>query len=444
MKHEQTLQTYRSLFADFERTLNGGAGSTAHALRREALTRFAERGFPTVRDEDWRYTNVNPIAGTAFTAAPAVQADSALRDAVMANAVAVPDALTLLFVNGRFQPALSDLDALPDGVEVAAIDERLDGDGLPGGNPAMAAEVLARNPFAELNSAFLNHGVVISVRKGVVIPRPLHLLFWSAEADAPYVTQPRVVLRLGAGAQLDVVEQYAGADGAVYFTNTLSDIRVEDAAVLRHVKLQDESVAAFHVGSIHASAGRGAVYENHGIGFGAALQRGNIHGVLDGEGGHVTMNGLFLPRGTQHMDHFTTIDHAVPHCTSHELYKGVLSDEARGVFTGKIIVRQDAQKTDAVQANNNLLLSERAQVDTRPQLEIYADDVKCTHGATVGRISEDQLFYLLSRGIPRRRAHAILTYAFAADIIGRIPLAAVREALDAELHRRLDESWTNG
>ena len=443
MNNETAIQNYRDLFTSFESALNGGATGAAHALRREAFDRFAAKGFPTLRDEDWRYTNFNPLIRQAFTLADRPASDTALRDAAMARAMAVPGAATLLFVNGVYVPELSDITLVPEGVRVRSLGDVLETGQAPASHSAMADEVLARNPFAALNGAFLRDGVVIEAGRGVVAARPLHLLFYST-ADAPsFMAHPRVVVRLEAQAQLAIVEQYAGEEGATYFTNTLADIRVDESAVLRHVKLQDESRLAVHVSSVYASAGRTATYDSHAVGFGAALQRANIHGVLDGEGGHVTMNGLFLPFGSQHMDHFTVIDHAVPHCTSHELYKGVLTDEARGVFTGKIVVRQDAQKTDAVQANNNLLLSEQAQIDTRPQLEIYADDVRCTHGATVGRISAEQLFYLQSRGIDRRAAQNILTYAFAADIVTRIPIDTVREALDAGLHQRLDASWNN-
>lgn len=448
MNNETAIQNYRESFTSFEHALNGGASDETHVLRREAFDRFAAKGFPTMRDEDWRYTNFNPLIRQTFAAADTPATDAMLRDvtqrdAALARAMNIPDAVTLLFVNGVYAPELSDIDLIPDGIRVTSLQEHIASGTRAAANPAMADDVLARNPFAALNTAFLRDGVVIDAGRGVVAERPLHLLFFTTASAKPVMVHPRVIVRVAAQAQLDIVEQYAGADGATYFTNTLTDIRVEDGALLRHVKLQDESRSAVHVSSVYTSAGRAGTYENHAIAFGAALQRANIHGVLDGEGGHVTMNGLFLPFGTQHMDHFTTIDHAVPQCTSHELYKGVLSDDARGVFTGKIVVRQDAQKTDAVQSNNNLLLSERAQIDTRPQLEIYADDVRCTHGATVGRISAEQLFYLQSRGIDPRTAQNILTYAFAADIITRIPIISVREALDVELHRRLDASWNN-
>ena len=441
MNKEQVIETYRAQFDAFEHSLNGDAAGAAQQRRRDAFSRFAEKGFPTMRDEDWRYTNLNPITGVLFEAPARQEENGALRAEAETRALRIPGTITLLFVNGQYLPGLSDFASLPAGIDVRDLPGVLAADDMPASGAAMDASVLARNPFAELNTAFVQHGIVITVRRNAVIEQPLHLLFYSSASPQPFAAHPRVIVRVESGAQCSLIEQYAGAEGAVYFTNTLADVRVEDGGILRHIKLQDESTSAFHVASVYADVAHAGVYEHHSIGFGAALQRSNIHGVLAGEGAHCTMNGVFLPIGTQHMDHFTTIDHAVPNCTSHELYKGVLSDQTRGVFTGKIIVRQDAQKTDAKQANNNLLLSAQAQIDTRPQLEIFADDVKCTHGATVGRINDEQLFYLLSRGIDRRQAHNILTFAFASDVVSRIPVAQLRDQLDGEIHRRLDASW---
>lgn len=439
MKKDAVIQYYHDRFAAFEQSLNGGTSSPVHLQRREAFAHFVAAGFPTMRDEDWKYTNLNRIAEATFETAPA--GDATVRTDVTAGNLAVPDAILLCFVNGCFRPDLSDLAELPAEAEVRTLTDVIDARAMPEWSARSWHDHATHNPFVALNTAFLREGVMITVRREAVLDRPIHLLFWSTMTAAPFMTHPRVIVQVERGARCALVEHYAGPAGAVYFTNTVADVRVADGATVQHVKLQDESTTAFHVATVQATVGAAATYEHHSLGFGAALQRSNIHGVLAGEGAHCTMNGVFLPFGTQHMDHFTTIDHAVPNCTSHELYKGVLSDETRGVFTGKIIVRQDAQKTDAKQANNNLLLSDQAQIDTRPQLEIFADDVKCTHGATVGRINDDQLFYLLSRGIGHRQAHNILTYAFAGEVVSRIPLEALRARLEAELHRRLDASW---
>ncbi|MBE0643246.1 MAG: Fe-S cluster assembly protein SufD [Bacteroidetes bacterium] len=441
MTKEQSIHSYQEQFAAFEKTLNGESGSSFHALRREALLQFAETGFPTLRNEDWRYTNLNPLTGTAFAMAIQPAESAMLRSQAKAHALRIPDALTLLFVDGHFLPRLSDLGSLPEGLEVRDLPAVLREDALPVGSAATDATVMRNNPFTALNTAFTRQGVTLSVRRNALIEQPLHLLFFSTPAATPFVAHPRVVIDVEANAQCSFVEQYVGDPGAVYFNNVVTDVHVGENAVVQHIKIQDESTAAFHVAANYATVARSGHYANHYIGLGGALLRNAIHAVLAGEGAHCTMNGVYIPGGVQHMDHFTVTDHAVPNCTSHELYKGILTDETRGVFTGKIIVRQDAQKTDARQANNNLLLSENAQIDTRPQLEIYADDVKCTHGATVGRINDDQLFYLESRGIDRAQAGNILSYAFASDIVTRIPLASLREAIDDRLYRRLEESW---
>ncbi len=441
MKKEHAIETYLDHFAAFEETLNGASGSRVHLLRRDAIQKFSEKGFPTQRDEAWRYTNLNPLTGTAFARSPRPVPDAALRGRADDAAVNTHGAITLLFVNGCFMPGLSDLDRLPSGVDLRELSAAAAEEIFPAESVAADASILSRDPFTALNTAFLQEGIAMTVRRGAVIEQPLHLLFFSDPGTEAFVAHPRIILNVEENAQCSIIEQYAAESGAIYFNNVVTDIRVDENAILRHVKVQDESTAAFHVSSVYAGVARTGTYDNHYIGFGAALVRSNIHGVLRGEGAHCTINGLFMPGGTQHMDHFTVIDHAVAHGSSHELYKGVLRDEARGVFTGRIIVRKDAQKTDAKQSNNNLLLSDRAMIDTRPQLEIFADDVKCTHGATVGRMDEDQLFYLISRGIDRAQAENILSYAFAGDIVSRIPIPDLREALDGHIQRRLEEAW---
>lgn len=441
MNKEQAIESYQEQFTAFEKKLNGEAGGSFHQLRRDALQRFAAQGFPTMRDEDWRYTNLNALSGTAFVSAVRPEAEASLRIEAEARAVTVPGAVTLLFVNGHFMPELSDLALIPTGMEVRDLSDALKENAIFPEGSSNDASLRSNDPFTALNTAFTEQGVMVTVRRGVRIEQPLHLLFFSGIAALPFVAHPRIIVQVEDNAQCDIVEQYAAAPDAVYFTNVVADIRVGENAILHHIRIQEESTAAFHVASAYVTVARTGVYENHYIGLGAALLRYDIHSVLNGEGAHCTLNGLYMPVGTQHMDHFTVIDHPVPHCTSHELYKGVLADESRGVFTGKIIVRQDAQKTDAKQSNNNLLLSENARIDTRPQLEIHADDVKCTHGATVGRMNDDQLFYLVSRGIDRVQAGNILSYAFAADIVSRIPVAALREELDGHIQRRLEESW---
>ena len=291
--------------------------------------------------------------------------------------------------------------------------------------------------FTALNTAFLCDGAVVEVASGVVVDTPIHLLFVTRSGAAPVLSQPRVLVVAGAHSQVRVVESYAGDGETPYLSNTVTEVSVGDAALIDHYTLVREADAAFRVGSLHVTLGRASNFSSHIITLGGAIVRNEARVVLAGEGGECALNGLYLANGRQLVDNQTTIDHVQPHCDSHELYKGILGGRSRAVFNGKIIVRLDAQKTNAKQSNKTLLLSEDAQITTKPQLEIFADDVKCTHGATVGQLDQDALFYLRSRGLARDQARQLLTHAFAADLLGHIKVEAIRSQLDALLLERL-------
>jgi Fe-S cluster assembly protein SufD len=271
------------------------------------------------------------------------------------------------------------------------------------------------------------------VRKGTVVERPVHVLFYSTVSGAPSASHPRLLVLVGEHAEVRIVETYAGPDGQVYFTNAVSEFVAGDRAVVDHYRVQRESTAAYHVGTMQLRTGRETAFVSHNLALGAAIARNDIGAVLGGEGGDTTLNGLYLANGSQLVDNHTTIDHALPHNGSHEVYKGLLGGRARGVFNGKIIVRPDAQKTDAKQTNKALLLSDGAQINTKPQLEIFADDVKCTHGATVGQLDADMLFYLRARGLSLNDARALLIRGFAGDVVNRVKFAPLRERLDETL-----------
>jgi Fe-S cluster assembly protein SufD len=290
-----------------------------------------------------------------------------------------------------------------------------------------------------LNTAFLHDGAHIQLRTGTILERPIHLLFVATgDAGGPsMMAHPRVLIVLGANSQASIVETYAGPDGARYFTNAVTEIVLGENAVLDHYKLQHESRDACHVSSVHVQAQRSASHTSHSISTGGALVRNDVVAVLDGEGVECTLNGLYVADGQRLVDNHTTIDHAQPHCGSREIYKGILTDRARGVFNGKIIVRPDAQKTDAKQTNRALLLSEDAQINTKPQLEIFANDVRCTHGAAVGQLDEDAQFYLRSRGLSDADASRLLIHAFASDVLNRLPLESVRRGVEDRLQQQL-------
>jgi Fe-S cluster assembly protein SufD len=297
----------------------------------------------------------------------------------------------------------------------------------------------APHPFVALNAAFFDDGGWVELPAGTMLQDPIHLLFVATGGrdDRSMMMHPRVVIGLGANAQASVVETYAAAGGQVYFTNTVTEIALGENAILDHYKLQYESDRAYHIGGIHVRAQRSATYRSHSVSVGGALARNDIVAVLQGQGIDCTLNGLYLADGQRLVDHHTTIDHAEPHCGSREVYKGILADQARGVFNGKIIVRPDAQKTDAKQTNRALLLSEGALINTKPQLEIFANDVKCTHGAAVGQLDDEALFYLRSRGLSDAVSRHILVHAFAADVLNRLPLEAVRNDVEDRLQRHL-------
>jgi Fe-S cluster assembly protein SufD len=343
----------------------------------------------------------------------------------------------MVFVNGRFAPALSVLDGLPDGVTVSSMGEVLRREPerlrvLLGGT---ATE--AKTAFAALNAAFLADGAFVHVAAGVEVAEPLQVLYFVTAGAGPVVTHPRTLVVVERLARVVVVEGYAAAAGGVYWTNAVTDVVVADGGRADVLRVQRESERAFHSAATHTRQGRDSVVRVHALAFGAALARHDIAAVLDGEGSSCLLNGLYLARGTQHVDHHTVIDHAKPHGESHEYFNGVLDDRSRGVFNGRIVVRPGAQRTDSKQTNNNLLLSEEARADSQPQLEIYANDVKCTHGATLGPIDDRALFYLKSRGLGAPEARAMLTYGFGAEILGRIDAPVLRHHLDGLVRARL-------
>ncbi len=394
-----------------------------------AMAWFAGTGFPTTRQEDWRFTPVTPIATTAFVAAERLHV---LPQSLAEYSFGEETSVELVFVNGVFAPELSRGPVEP-GLTAGSLAERLrqDGAGLDGVLTRVAAPT--GSPFTALNTALLTDGAFVEIARNAVVPRPIHVLFFSTVSGAPQVSHPRLLFIAGEHSECRIIETYAGPASQVYFTNAVSEFLVGDRAIVDHCKVQRESTAAYHVANMQVRTGRESVFVSHAITLGGSLVRNDIGAVLAGEGGDTTLNGLYVADGTQLVDTHTTIDHALPHNGSHEVYKGILGGRSRAVFNGKIIVRPDAQKTDAKQTNKALLLSDRAEINTKPQLEIFADDVKCTHGATVGQLDEEMLFYLRARGLGKHDARALLIRGFAGDITSRIKFEPLRERLDAAL-----------
>jgi Fe-S cluster assembly protein SufD len=349
-------------------------------------------------------------------------------------------ALRLVVVNGRFAPELSRLAALPRGLRAGSLAAAVNGDLQA--DSEMVQRYLGQladfssRAFAALNTAFIEDGAYVHVPDGIVLEEPLQIIFVSAPGD-PVVSHPRTLIVLGERSQARIVETYVGASDVQYFANAVTEVFVGESAVLDHYKVQQESDSAFHVGSMHVNAARSANFSSHSFSLGGKLVRNDALATLDGEGAEVTLNGLYLADGDRLVDNHTTIDHARAHCPSHEVYKGILGGRARAVFNGKIIVRQDAQKTDAKQTNRALLLTDDALINTKPQLEIFADDVKCTHGAAIGQLDDDAIFYLRARGLTFFEARDMLIHAFAGQILERVKVEPLRTALESELYARL-------
>jgi Fe-S cluster assembly protein SufD len=430
-----------SLRADFELLAKRGE-RRLRPLREAAFARFTELGLPTTLNEEWKYTSLAPLAQVLFEAAPNGELTGPTPAQLDRLAGGPPGdgVVRLVFVDGHYRPELSSRAATHGRAFIGSLATAL------AERPDLVQRELARHAdhqgdaLVALNTAFIEDGAFISLPEGEVLQAPIQLLFVSTapgEGQTATVSQPRNLIVAGAGSQATIVETYAGLFDNVYWTNAVTEVVLGEGARLEHTKVQEESARAFHLAQLHVHHGRNSRFTSHSIALGAALARNEVRTLLASEGSECTLNGLYMASGKQHLENRTLIDHQSPHCTSRELYKGVLDGHSRGVFSGRVLVRMDAQKTDARQTNRNLLLSDDALVNTKPQLEIFADDVKCAHGAAVGKLDEDALFYLRSRGLGLEAARSLLTYAFASEMVNLIPLgpqrARVRELVTSKL-----------
>jgi len=434
--------SYHEAFRALQESQPDSPGSWLTRLRESAMESFQELGFPSVKDEEWKYTNVAPIARIDFTPA---------KSATTANIGSDDDELAafefveakhsqLVFINGQLRSDLSSLTDLPPQVVTMDLSQAISDERygeIAWRHLAQQADYVA-NGFTALNTAFISHGVFVYIPKGITVESPIHLLFISEGAQT--ANFPRVLVVAEENSSATVIESYSGRQDAQYFTNSVVELVLKDGARLEHYKVQREGTRAFHIATTAADLGPNSRYDATTITFGAELSRHDINVTMDNEGAECWVDGLYLVTAGQHSDTHSLIDHRKPHCTSHQLYKGILDGKSRAVFNGKVFVRHDAQKTDAMQTNKNLLLSNEARVDTKPQLEILADDVKCAHGAAVGQIDEDELFYLETRGIHHDLARNLLTYGFAEEVIGKIKIESIRAQLDKAVLNRLNTS----
>jgi len=426
------LDRYRTLF---ESRYTGRDELTA--LRRDALERFLAAGFPNPRNEDWKYTNLRRLESRNFVAAgtgPFAPEESSWIEGA---------GFRVVLINGHAMPNLGSSAAQPPGVTLLTL-------GQWGANdPAAVAAFLAKHSspqpaaFEDLNTAFSDDGVVIEIGDNAVLDQPIYIVHQWTGGSSLQMSHPRIVVRAGRNSHCEIVEHYLGAADVESLTNVAMSLEIEAGARVTHYRIQQESTRGFHIGTIRAQLARDSHYANHNLSLGAGLGRVDIKVVLAGNGADASLNGLFAPAGTQHLDTHTLVDHVAPHTTSQENYRGVAEGRGRGVFNGRVIVRPGAQKIDARQSNRNLLLSPTAEIDTKPELEIYADDVKCSHGATTGQLDATALFYLRSRGLSEVDARAMLIRAFAESVLASIRHQPVRQYLEHELQQRYAHSHEN-
>ncbi len=429
------LESYLAAFTEFSHA-TAQDPAWLRDLREAAFARFCAVGFPTTRDEDWRFTNLSPVTRTPFRLASGSANQFTVSDLVrwrMENAAA-----RLVFVDGAFEPGLSNWTSLPKGVTVNGLARET------ASQPEAVRRHLGRyldidrDPFSALNTAFARDGAYVHVARGVVVERPIHLLFVSTAGSSPAMTHPRNLVVVEDEGQATVIEDYISVGNDIpAFSNAATELVAGGSASVQHILIEREHLQTSNFSTLRIEQARSANVGSHSLLLGGGLVRNNVHPVLRGEGGECLINGLFIGGGRQHLDNYMLVEHASPHCASRQFYNGILDDHAHGVFHGRIIVHKDAQKTDAKQTNRNLLLNDDAQIDTKPQLEIYADDVKCTHGATIGQIEENALFYLRSRGIDQREARRLLLEAFAGECIDRVTPGPAREYTEAAVFERL-------
>lgn len=438
----ETTSAADSYRAEFDRLMSGNTGTGPFwlsPLRQAAFSRFEELGFPTRRNEEWRFTSVAPIVEAGFQAAahPHILVAEELAQIPFGD---LP-CNRLVFVNGVYAPELSEITALPNGVQIGSL-----ADALRAPHETLEAHLgrhaaFEKHSFVALNTALFVDGAFVYIPRHCVVEEPIQILFIATEAGGPTFSHPRNLFVAEANSQATLIETYVDYGNGVTFTNAVTEVVLAEYASIDHYKVTQESDQGYHIATMQIQQAQRSVFTSHNITLAGALVRNDHNATLGGENISTTLNGLYLARGRQLIDNHTAIDHVQPHCESHEIYKGILEDRARGVFNGKIFVRPDAQKTDAKQTNQTLLLSDEAVIDTKPQLEIYADDVKCTHGATVGQLDKDLLFYLRARGVDEATARALLIYAFASDIIDRVKVDALRETIYAQMFARLPQGF---
>jgi len=434
MPSKKTLSELATPFASITANL-GQDNAWLKSMRLKALAQFNSQGLPAKKQEDWKYTSLWAMAQQEYTHQPEVSTVSLEQCEQLA--LLSDNNYRVVIIDGVFSAELSLLDDLQDGLTINALSDE---QGLTKAQPHLGQQIdITKAGFNALNTLLMNEGFVITVDTDVHVEKTIEVLLLNTGATANLATHLRNVIVMADNSQATVIEHYVGLTDAISLTNVVTEAVLASNAELNQYKLQQESDNTTHIATLAAKQGSKSQWKTNNISLGAKLARNDIHSQLLGEQSHVVMDGLYLVNNEQHVDNHTRIDHTVPNTTSEELYKGVLDDNSHAVFNGKVIVHKDAQKTDANQQNQNLLISRGCEIDTKPEMEIYADDVKCAHGSTVGQINEDHLFFLRARGLDEVTARSLLTYAFAVDVLNRIPSEEIRQALSTVIETRLPQ-----
>ncbi|HKK76590.1 MAG TPA: Fe-S cluster assembly protein SufD [Saprospiraceae bacterium] len=431
---DKNIARFGVLFSEFEEQLNGQKQVSAHNFRSKAAERLATLSFPTRRDEDYKYTSFARLLNQDYTFPVEAEISQEILDSIR---IPGEEAIELVFVNGLFDESQSKLDHLPKGLTITTIEKALEDEATKGfAEKHLNENASTDNPFVVLNTTFAEGGVFIHVAKNAIIDRPIHFIQYNTATEQPFMFHPQRIVEVEQGGQLKIIDSFSAAEGAVYFANVVNVFHVHANAHVFHYKLQDESETAFQVNNTTAFQEKDSTYTNLALDLGGRIVRNNLNAIHQGENITSNLYGAFNINGDQHVDHQTFIDHAIPNCQSNELYKGVLDGKSNGVFNGKVMVRRDAQKTNAYQQNAALVLSDKATMDSKPQLEIYADDVKCSHGATIGQLDQASMFYLKSRGMSEKMAREALQHAFLIEVLEQINNEAIQQRAEAMLYHK--------
>ena len=433
---QNTKEWYLSSFRKFEEKLNGESKSFLHDLRKEALAQLAEVDFPTTRDEEWKYTSVSPILKQNFIPAFNIDKQNISKVEIKKYLFSGFDFYTMTFINGIYSEELSDLQNLQKGITVNSLSSLLRS------NPKVISEQITKfvkteNAFNLLNRVYSTDGAVVIVPDGVIVEKPIQILFLNGYNDKLVLSIPHNLIVAGKNSQVSIITNYSALNSSVYFSNIITEVFAGESSIVDLYKIQNENDNSFHYEKVEAHQLKKSIFNHYNFTFGGEIVRNDINSTLDDENIETHYYGLYLGKGNQHIDNHTFVDHAKPNCMSNELYKGILDNEARGVFNGKIIVRKDAQKTNAYQQNKTVLLSKTAKINTKPQLEIFADDVKCTHGATVGHLDDTAYYYIRTRGIPAELAKSMLIRAFANDVVESVKIEPLRDQLNHMIFEHL-------